>query len=56
MRRKVSKDPLFKFEVEEIRDLIAQGKKVMAVRRVRELTGWGLKQAKDYVDALEEEQ
>ena len=37
---------------EEIRDLLARGKKLQAIKRVRELTGMGLKEAKDYVDAL----
>jgi ribosomal protein L7/L12 len=37
---------------EEIRDLLARGKKIQAIKRVRELTGMGLKEAKDYVDAL----
>ena len=36
----------------EVRELIRQGRKVMAVKRVRELTGMGLKEAKDYVDSL----
>ncbi len=37
---------------EEIRDLLAHGKKIQAIKRVRELTGMGLKEAKDYVEAL----
>ena len=37
---------------EEIRDLLARGKKIQAIKRVRELTGMGLKEAKDYVEAL----
>ncbi|HEY84291.1 MAG TPA: 50S ribosomal protein L7/L12 [Chloroflexi bacterium] len=36
----------------EIKEFLAQGNKVMAVKRVHELTGWGLKQSKDFVDAL----
>lgn len=36
----------------QVRALIAQGRKVEAVKRVRETTGWGLKESKDYVDAL----
>ncbi len=39
---------------DQVRALIAQGRKVEAVKRVRETTGWGLKQSKDYVDALSE--
>jgi ribosomal protein L7/L12 len=37
---------------QEIQSLIDQGRKVEAVKRVRELTDWGLKEAKDYVDSL----
>jgi ribosomal protein L7/L12 len=37
----------------QIQALVAQDKKIQAIERVREQTGWGLKQAKDYVDALE---
>ena len=36
----------------EVRDLIARGRKVEAVKKVRELTGMGLKEAKDFVDSL----
>jgi ribosomal protein L7/L12 len=36
-----------------IRALIAQGNKIGAIKRVRELTGLGLKEAKDAVDAIE---
>jgi ribosomal protein L7/L12 len=37
---------------DEIRDLLAQGNKIQAIKRVREITGMGLKEAKDYVEAL----
>ena len=37
----------------DARALLAQNKKIHAIKRVRELTGLGLKEAKDYVDALE---
>ncbi|WP_214410306.1 ribosomal protein L7/L12 [Sphaerisporangium fuscum] len=33
--------------------LAAQGRKIEAIKLVRQRTGFGLKQAKDYVDALE---
>ena len=33
--------------------LLAQGHKVEAVKQVRKETGWGLREAKDYVDGLE---
>ncbi|NTW01147.1 MAG: 50S ribosomal protein L12 [Oscillochloris sp.] len=34
------------------RVLKAQGKAIAAIKLVREQTGWGLKEAKDYVDTL----
>ena len=37
----------------EVRALLASGDKIAAIKRVRELTGMGLKEAKDYVEALE---
>ena len=37
----------------ELRDLLQQGKKIEAIQRYRELTGAGLKEAKDAVEALE---
>ena len=36
----------------EVRLLVQRGNKIAAVKRVRELTGWGLKESKDYVDRL----
>jgi large subunit ribosomal protein L7/L12 len=36
----------------EVRALLAAGNKIAAIKRVRELTGMGLKAAKDYVDSL----
>jgi ribosomal protein L7/L12 len=36
----------------EIQGLVAQGKKIHAIKLVRELTGLGLKESKDYVDRL----
>jgi ribosomal protein L7/L12 len=38
--------------VSRARALVAEGKKIQAVKVVREDTGWGLKQAKDFVDGL----
>ena len=35
-----------------MRALLAQGRKIEAVKRVHKTTGWGLKESKDYVDAL----
>ena len=37
---------------DQVRALLARGRKVEAVKRVRKTTGWGLKESKDYVDAL----
>jgi ribosomal protein L7/L12 len=36
----------------QVRALLAQGHKVEAIKQVRKETGWGLREAKDYVDAL----
>ncbi len=36
-----------------VRQLLAQGQKIEAIKRVRQQTGLGLKEAKDYVDQLE---
>jgi len=37
----------------EVQDLLARHEKIEAIKRVREVTHWGLKEAKDYVDAIE---
>ena len=42
-------------EKEELMRLVAEGKNVEAVRRCREITGLGLKEAKEYVDGISEE-
>ncbi len=36
----------------EVRSLLAQDKKIEAIKRTREATGLGLKEAKDYVEGL----
>lgn len=36
----------------ELRALVAEGQKIQAIKRVREHTGWGLAEAKDYVEGL----
>jgi Ribosomal protein L7/L12 C-terminal domain len=36
----------------EISTLLARGNKIEAIKRLRQLTGLGLKEAKDYVDRL----
>lgn len=46
---------LTKEEKEELKRLLSEGKNVQAVRRCREITGLGLKEAKEYVDGLGEE-
>jgi ribosomal protein L7/L12 len=37
----------------EVQIQLAKGNKIQAIKRVRELTGWGLKEAKDFVDHLQ---
>ena len=37
----------------EIQALLADGKKIAAIKRTRELTGMGLKDAKEYVESLQ---
>ena len=44
-----------KEEKEELKRLLSEGKNVQAVRRCREITGLGLKEAKEYVDGLGDE-
>jgi ribosomal protein L7/L12 len=36
----------------QLREMVANGQKIAAIKRVRELTGLGLKEAKDYVESL----
>lgn len=36
----------------ELQTLLARGNKLAAIKRVRELTGMGLREAKEYVDSL----
>lgn len=38
---------------QEVRHLLSQRQKIEAIKLVREATGWGLREAKDYVEALE---
>ena len=40
---------------DEIRALLAKKRKIEAIKRVRELSGASLKEAKDYVDRLEQD-
>ncbi|PZD73086.1 50S ribosomal protein L7/L12 [Acaryochloris thomasi RCC1774] len=36
----------------EVRQLVLNGQKIVAIKRVREQTGWGLRESKDYVETL----
>lgn len=36
----------------EVDRLVSEGQPIAAIARVRQLTNWGLKEAKDYVDAM----
>lgn len=38
-------------QIDEVRALIHAGRKIEAIKRVREFTGMGLKESKDLVDA-----
>lgn len=38
---------------EELKELIADNKKIPAIKRLRQETGMGLKEAKEYIDELE---
>lgn len=46
------RDDLSEAAMAHVRGLVAAGRTIQAVKAVREATGWGLKQAKDYVDSL----
>lgn len=39
---------------DELKYLISQGKKIKAIKRYRQVTGIGLKEAKGYIDLLSE--
>ena len=53
-KRKSSAEPLNHTDLTELRGLLAQGGKVAAVRRYRELTGAGLLEAATAVEQLTE--
>lgn len=38
---------------DDVRGYLAQGNKIMAIKHVREATGLGLKEAKDFVEEIE---
>jgi len=44
--------PIGELDLAEVSALLAGGNKIEAIRRVRELTGLGLKEAKDYVESM----
>lgn len=39
--------------IAQIRDLLSQGRKIKAIKLVRILTNWGLRESKEYVESLE---
>ena len=57
-RNKSNENTLSDIELEnmdnELKNLIAEGKKIQAIKRYRIITGLGLKEAKEYVDLLSE--
>ena len=38
--------------VNEVREIVNSGKRIDAIKKVREYTKWGLKEAKEYVDRM----
>lgn len=48
-------EPCSDEEMEQIRTAIFAGRKIEAIKRYRECSGAGLKEAKDFVEALEVE-
>jgi ATP-dependent Clp protease ATP-binding subunit ClpC len=50
--RDVHLDAVFEDEWDDVTELVRQGRLIEAIKRYRERTGLGLKEAKDYVDAL----
>lgn len=52
-RRPAREAPLLAEEIDaDIRELAARGKTIAAIKRLRERTGMGLKQAKETIDRL----
>lgn len=52
-RRPAERRPVTPDLETRLRDLVADGKAIMAIKELRQATGMGLREAKDYVDALE---
>jgi len=44
--------PLFQGELDKVAALVQQGKKIQAIRTYRQLTGAGLKEARDAVETM----
>ncbi|SDC12751.1 hypothetical protein [Niabella drilacis] len=44
----------FGFDITEVHNLVKNGRKIEAVKKVHDATGWGLKASKDYVDKIGE--
>ena len=44
-----------RYDFSEIRQLLSMGKKIEAIKRYREISGLGLREAKDMIDQLERE-
>ncbi|MCY6355988.1 ribosomal protein L7/L12 [Clostridium sp. ZS2-4] len=40
----------------ELKSLISEGKKIKAIKRYRMVTGLGLKESKEYIDSLSEQE
>ncbi|MCI1946313.1 ribosomal protein L7/L12 [Clostridium sp. MT-14] len=49
-------DELKKEIIEELKDLVSRGEKIKAIKKYRVVTGAGLKEAKDYIDSLNDTQ
>ena len=45
-------DPVTENIDDELKSLIAEGKKIRAVKKYRMVTGLGLKESKEYIDSL----
>jgi ribosomal protein L7/L12 len=48
--------PIAPMDDPEIQDLLAKGNEIQAVKRYRELTGLGLKEAKDAIDEAQQDE
>lgn len=55
MQRDFRDQPLPDDVIEEIKSALYQGRKIDAIKLYRQVSGQGLKEAKDFVEGLEEE-